>query len=261
MAEKTPKVNIKKVPVWVWIAAGGGALIGVFLILRNNAAGSSAAGTQPVATDVNSLFSSITDSVSKFQETVNQRFSDFTTQQQQALSDALAGVNSTIGQLSTQITANTATGTALQDRIRAVETAIQQITSGTSGSYAQLQNQITSLQTILSTLAASQRNDTTAIQYEIQAALDGARAQLGKISGNWYNASLASIISLLNSQPNLLAGQPLRDFLISLVPASGTLTGYNLPVQPVPLPASTGGSSFTGSSAIPSPGVTSPPAP
>lgn len=256
MAEPTldlKRLNVKKLPAWVWVAGGGGAIVLVYVILRNNA--SSASDTPAPAnvgggsSDALAAVSGFTQQLDQLRTGIQSQIDALTSDQRGALATITASINTSIE----AITARIATLTSGQDAIRAalagalsrIDALAGEVT--TRGADAALKVQqynaiIQELRDQITTLTAN--NPITGVA--IAAAFDQARLQLAVVdagagyqNSRWYRASDNEIQNKLKTDPTVLVGNPSRALIVSVVRnAAGqwTLPGSVTNWLPLPTP-------------------------
>lgn len=249
------KLNVKKLPVWVWVAAGGGAIVLVYVILRNNA---SAATDTPApassgggASDALAAVSGFSQQLDQLRTGIQAQIAALTDDQRDALRVITDSINASI----TSITARIATLTTGQDAIRAALSAAVSRIDSLGAAFAErgadnvlkvqqynaiieeLRDQIESL---------TRNNPVTAVA--IAAAFDQARLQLAiadtiNSGGNyqvsrWFRATDNEIQTKLRSDSTLMVGSPARALIVAVVrnqAGQWTLPGSSVSWSPLPV--------------------------
>jgi len=255
------KLDLKKIPTWVWLVGGGGVIIVVFIILRNNAASSTTSTTGTTTSDVSSLFSGFSTDLQNLQKNLTDSVSSLTATEQAdiatlqtSLQNNIATVNSSLTALQSGLAEQvsitnslsgvpaaiqglTATTGTIQSQLNAAQATIRGLLQNPSVNYSSLTNAFTlinsELQTLQQEINASALTGLS-VQSLIQDAYQNVAAKISydtMVNGHGVlgdNATIDQVVNYLKTTTRY-ASNPNAQFLLSLV-RSGTNT-YGLPTS------------------------------
>ena len=152
---KAPKINLKKLPAWIWVAGAGGAIILVYVIIRNNANASAPASGG--GGDAISALSGFTQQLDQMKSGLQAQIDALSKDQQLAVKQLADSINTSITSITATLsdltrgqnilTQGQATLTAelakLRNEFAAGITTLQQAIAATNQQVASVLSQVT----------------------------------------------------------------------------------------------------------------------